>query len=226
MEWVFLEETDSTNRVAKELARQGAPHGTAVLAKRQTAGRGRLGRQFFSPEGGLYLSVILRPQCPVEDRALITPMAAVAVYRVLEGNLGVFPGIKWVNDLYLQGKKLCGILCEGCGDAVIVGIGLNLYTPEGGFPAEIPAIALDPWPGLVDVQELATDIRNYLLDPGPFLQEYRSRCLTVGKNVTVHPVQGEPYAAQALEIDDRCRLVVERDGHRETLDSGEVSVRF
>ena len=226
MEWVVLEETDSTNRVAKELARQGAPHGTAVLAKRQTAGRGRLGRSFFSPEGGLYLSVILRPQCKPEERVLMTPMAAVAVCRALEERLGISPRIKWVNDLYLQGKKLCGILCEGCGDAVIVGIGLNLHTPEGGFPQDIPAVAPEPAPGLADVQELAAVIRNHLLEPGTFLQEYRSRCMTVGRTVTVHPVVGESYEAKALEVDDRCRLVVESCRGRETLDSGEVSVRF
>lgn len=223
MEWVFLEETDSTNRVAKELARQGAPHGTAVLAKHQTAGRGRLGRQFFSPEGGLYLSVILRPQCPVEDRALITPMAAVAVHRVLMEALGIATRIKWVNDLYIGDKKLCGILCEGCGDAVIVGIGLNLYTPEGGFPEGIPAIAPDV---PVERKALAQAIAERLLRAEPFLEEYRSLCLTVGKTVTVHPVQGEPYEARALEIDHRCRLVVESCRGVETLDSGEVSVRF
>lgn len=223
MEWVFLEEIDSTNRVAKELARQGAPHGTAVLAERQTAGRGRLGRAFFSPEGGLYLSVILYPQCSPEDRALMTPMAAVAVCRALEQICGVSPGIKWVNDLHLGGKKLCGILCEGCGDAVIVGIGLNLYTPEGGFPAEIPATALDV---PVDRRVLAEAIRQQLLQPGEFLAEYRERCLLLGKTVTVHPVMGEAYAARAVEIDDRCRLVVESCRGREALDSGEVSVRF
>lgn len=223
MEWVFLEETDSTNRVAKELARQGAPHGIAVLAERQTAGRGRLGRAFFSPEGGLYLSVILYPQCSPEDRALMTPMAAVAVCRALEQICGVSPGIKWVNDLHLGGKKLCGILCEGCGDAVIVGIGLNLYTPEGGFPAEIPATALDV---PVDRRVLAEAIRQQLLQPGEFLAEYRERCLLLGKTVTVHPVMGEAYAARAVEIDDRCRLVVESCRGREALDSGEVSVRF
>lgn len=223
MEWVFLEETDSTNRVAKELARQGAPHGTAVLAERQTAGRGRLGRAFFSPEGGLYLSVILRPQCKPEDLALMTPMAAVAVCRALEQICGISPGIKWVNDLYLGGKKLCGILCEGCGDAVIVGIGLNLYTPEGGFPADIPATALDVPVGR---RVLAEAIRQQLLQPGEFLAEYRERCLLLGKTVTVHPVMGEAYAARAVEIDDRCRLVVESCRGREALDSGEVSVRF
>lgn len=218
-----MEETDSTNRVAKELARQGAPHGTAVLAGRQSAGRGRLGRTFFSPEGGLYLSVILRPQCPTEDLPLMTPMAAVAVCRALEETLCVSPGIKWVNDLYLGGKKLCGILCEMAGGAVIVGIGLNLRTPEGGFPEDIPATALDM---PVDRQVLAEAIGKHLLQPGDFLTEYRQRCLLLGRNVTVHPVTGASYEALALEIDGRGRLVVESARGREALDSGEVSVRF
>ena len=226
MEWVVLEEVDSTNRVAKELARQGAPHGTAVLAKRQTAGRGRLDRSFFSPEGGLYLSVILRPQCKPEDRALMTPMAAVAVCRALEETCGVFPHIKWVNDLYLQDKKLCGILCEGAGDAVIVGIGLNLDTPEGGFPPDVPAVALDSMACSAEPRKLAEEIRSRLLQPEPFLAEYRRRCLVPGKQITVHPVQGEPYEALALDVDDRCRLIVESCRGVETLDSGEVSVRF
>lgn len=223
MEWVFLEETDSTNRVAKELARQGAPHGTAVLAERQSAGRGRLGRAFFSPEGGLYLSVILYPQCSVEDWALLTPMAAVAVCRALAQVCGLSPGIKWVNDLYLGGKKLCGILCEGCGEVVIVGVGMNLRTPEGGFPADIPAAALDV---PVDRKALAEAIRQQLLQPEDFLAEYRERCLLLGKTVTVHPVSGDPYEARALDIDSRGRLVVESLRGREALDSGEVSVRF
>ena len=223
MDWVFLQEIDSTNRVAKDLARQGAPHGTAVLAERQTAGRGRLGRSFFSPEGGLYLSVILCPQCPPEERLLTTPMAAVAVCRAVECLCGVSPGIKWVNDLYLEGKKLCGILCEGTEAAVIVGIGLNLKAPEGGFPSGIPAVALEL---AVERQVLAEEIRRQLLQPGVFLPEYRRRCLILGKTVTVHPVSGEPYEARAVDIDDRCRLIVESCRGRETLDSGEVSVRF
>lgn len=229
MEWVLLEETDSTNRVAKDLARQGAPHGTAVLAKSQRAGRGRLGRQFFSPEGGLYLSVILRPGLAPEELALMTPMAAVAVCRALEGLCGVSPRIKWVNDLYLGDKKLCGILCEGAGGAVIAGIGMNLQTPAGGFPEGVPAVALDR---PVDREALARAIAGELLagcdalpDTG-FLQEYRSRNLVPGRQVTVHPVKGEAYPARALDIDDRGRLVVETARGKETLDGGEISIRF
>lgn len=229
MEWIRLEETDSTNRVAKELARQGASHGTAVLARRQTAGRGRLGRSFFSPGGGLYLSVILRPALASGDLTLMTPMAAVAVCRAVESLCGLHPGIKWVNDLYLEDKKVCGILCEAAGGAVIVGIGMNLRTPEGGFPPSLNAAALDcP----VEREELAEAMACALLEeceklPGTgFLTEYRRRDAVCGKTVTVHPVGGEPYPARALSIDHRGRLVVESERGLQALDGGEISIRF
>lgn len=229
MEWIALTETDSTNRVAKELARQGADHGTVVSALRQTAGRGRLGRSFFSPEGGIYLSVILRPRLPLADRTLLTPMAAVAVCRAVEELCGVSPRIKWVNDLYLGNKKLCGILCEGTGDAVIVGIGLNYAMPPDGFPPDIPATALYPaGGGPVSKQGLTEAIAKAVLaaEPRECMSEYRRRNLVPGKTVTVHPVGGEPYSARALDIDDRGRLVVECDRGTMALDSGEVSIRF
>lgn len=225
MEWITLTETDSTNRVAKELARQGAPHGTAVLAEKQTAGRGRLGRRFFSPEGGLYLTVLLRPGLPPEDLPLLTPMAAVAVCRAVEAVCGLSPKIKWVNDLYLNDKKLCGILCEGVGDAVAVGIGMNLRTPPEGFPTELNATAPDR---PVEREPLARAIREQLLRAEPYecMAEYRARNLTPGREVTVRCVSGEHYPARAVDIDDRGRLIVERDGERLTLDSGQVSVKW
>lgn len=229
MEWIVLTETDSTNRVARELARQGAAHGTVVSAHKQTAGRGRLGRSFFSPEGGIYLSVILRTQLPPEDRTLLTPMAAVAVCRAVEGLCGVSPRIKWVNDLYLEDKKLCGILCEGAGDAVIVGIGLNYATPRSGFPPDVPAAALyPPEGGPVSREELTKAIANAVLTAQPHecMAEYRARNLVPGKRVTVYPVGGTPYEASALDVDDRGRLVVQTKDNLLTLDSGEVSVRF
>lgn len=229
MEWIALTETDSTNRVAKELARQGAAHGTVVSALRQTAGRGRLGRSFFSPEGGIYLSVVLRPQLPPEDRALMTPMAAVAVCRTVEALCGVSPRIKWVNDLYLGDKKLCGILCEGAGDAVIVGVGLNYAMPCEGFPSDIPATALYPAEGgPVSRRELAEAIAKAVAaaQPHECISEYRRRNLVPGKDITVHPVGGAPYSAKALDIDDRGRLVVQTPDSTLTLDSGEVSIRF
>lgn len=229
MEWIALTETDSTNRVAKELARQGAVHGTVVTALRQTAGRGRLGRSFFSPESGIYLSVILRPQLPPADWTLVTPMAAVAVCRAVEELCGISPRIKWVNDLYQGDKKLCGILCEGAGDAVIVGIGLNYAMPPDGFPSDIPATALyPPEGGPVSKETLAEAMAKAVLaaQPHECINEYRSRNLVPGREITVYPVSGVPYSAKALNIDDRGRLVVQAESGILTLDSGEVSIRF
>ncbi len=229
VEWIVLRQTDSTNRAAKELARQGAGHGTVVMADCQTQGRGRLGRDFFSPEGGLYLSLILHPQLPMEQWGLLTPMAAVAVCRALEKQCGIRPGIKWVNDLYLEGKKLCGILCEGAGTALIAGIGMNLQRPKGGFPADLNAVAL---PVQTDREKLARAVAEELLTlcarlpDRSFLKGYRENSLVLGRQVTVHPVEGEPYPAVAAAIDDLGRLVVDRQGQMQTLDSGEVSIRF
>ena len=228
-EWVFLEETDSTNRVAKELARQGAKHGTAVLARRQSAGRGRMERRFFSPEGGLYLSVILRPDIPPEDLPLMTPMAATAVWRAVEKLTGICLGIKWVNDLYLGDKKVCGILCEGAGDAVVVGIGLNLQEPEGGFPPEIHA-------GALNVPYSPTSFANIIIEElmdgceglpyGTFLPDYIGNNIVCRRELMVHPVGGAPYPARGKQIDRRGRLIVDTEHGEQVLDSGEVSIRF
>lgn len=229
MEWVFLEETDSTNRVAKELARQGALHGTAVLAKRQTAGRGRMDRRFFSPEGGMYLSVILRPALPPEELSLVTPMAATAVWKAVEKAAGIRLGIKWVNDLYLEGKKVCGILCECAGDAVIVGVGLNLKAPEGGFPPDLNAGALNI---LCPVRKMADMVAQELLAGcgaltcGTVPDEYIRHNIVCGRELTVHPVAGAPYPAQGWQIDRRGRLIVRTDRGERVLDGGEVSIRF
>ena len=226
---VILHETDSTNRVAKELAREGAAHGSWVLAHRQTAGRGRLDRSFFSPEGGLYCSIILRPSIPMEDWVLLTPMAATAVRRAVHDTTGIQTDIKWVNDLYLDGKKVCGILCEAAGDAVIVGIGLNLRAPEGGFPPEINAAALEV---ACAPETLAAHITRELckgcesLHLGHVPEEYRSHNLVCGRQLTVCPIGGEPYPACGKYIDCRGRLIVDTAGGEKTLDSGEVSIRF
>ena len=145
------EALDSTNRLAAERARQGAPEGTVIVAAEQTAGRGRFGRSFHSPRGsGLYLSVVLRPRLAYEDALLITTTAAVAVAEAIETLYpeGPAPRIKWVNDILLGGKKLAGILTEASLDmesgqiaAIVLGIGLNVYPPAGGFPEELREIA-------------------------------------------------------------------------------------
>ena len=139
---ISLDRCVSTNDEAYLLAENGAENGTTVTAREQTGGKGTNGRSFFSPgKTGIYMSVILRNV--KKERLLdVTPMAAVAVSRVLDKNFGVETRIKWVNDVYLDGKKVCGILTkaqskDGETDFIVVGIGINLFAPEGGFPEEI-----------------------------------------------------------------------------------------
>ena len=138
------QETDSTNRAAKEAAVTGtAGHGGCVVAGKQTAGRGRRGRSFYSPEeAGLYLSVILKPQGSLRESLLLTAEAAVAVYKAVLRVTGISLDIKWVNDLYYHDRKVCGILTEavtdfesGEIDFAVVGIGLNLYEAAEGYPS-------------------------------------------------------------------------------------------
>jgi len=230
-ELLLLEETDSTNNVARALARQGAPHGTAVLAARQSAGRGRQGRSFLSPAGGIYLSVVLRPRVPPELLPLVTPLAAVAVCRAVRRQTGADCRIKWVNDVLLGGKKVCGILTEGEGGAAVCGIGVNLCPPEGGWPPALRDIVTALPPG-ADRLALARAILRELtadaaaLPDTAFLEEYRARSAVLGQAVTVRDPAGD-YAARAVRIDGRAGLVVALpDGGERTLRAGEISIRI
>ena len=153
---VFLYDTlESSNRTAKTLALEGAPHGTMVLAGQQTAGRGRLGRRFESPAGkGIYLSLVLRPSLPMTEAQAVTVSAAVAVCRAVKKLCGLELGIKWVNDLYHNGKKVCGILTEAGADLesgqlewLVAGIGLNLTSRPEDWPEELRPIAGSLYPG-------------------------------------------------------------------------------
>ena len=149
-----LPELGSTNDHLKELARQGAPEGLVVLAERQTAGRGRLGRSFQSPAGlGLWMSILLRPDCPPERLPRVTALTAVACTGAIRSICGVEAGIKWPNDLVCRGRKLCGILTElesdGQGLAVVIGIGLNVAHRREDFPPELRETGTShgrPWP--------------------------------------------------------------------------------
>ena len=230
---------ESSNRTAKLLAVDGAPHGTLVLTAHQSAGRGRLGRSFESPAGkGVYLSVLLRPALPAASAQAATIGAAVAVCRAVQTLCGLELGIKWVNDLYYQGKKVCGILTEaGTGletgqlEWLVVGIGLNLTTTAADWPPELAAKAGSLYPGgpaPVSRAALASAIARELLALCPgfdCLEEYRARCFVPGHWVTVC-AGTETYAAKALAIDDEGRLVVRREnGREEALCCGEVTTR-
>ena len=218
---------------------ESTAHGTLVLAGGQTAGRGRLGRSFASPAGkGVYCSVVLRPPLPAANAQTATIGAAVAVCRAVQALCGLELAIKWVNDLYYKGKKVCGILTEAGTDLesgqlewLVEGIGLNLTATAEDFPPELTAKAGSLYPGgpaPVSRAALAGAIGRELLALCPgfaCLDEYRARCFVPGHWVTVC-TGTETYAAQALSIDDAGRLVVQREGGRtEALRCGEVTIR-
>ena len=232
---------DSTNAVLKSLANAGAPEGTVVIATEQTGGRGRKGRSFYSPQGtGVYVSLLLKPKIAPDDATLITTTAAVAVCGAVEALSGEAASIKWVNDVFLRGKKVCGILTEGAFDMesgqfdyAILGTGINIYKPGGGFPAEIREVAgsvLDsPAPDAKN-RAIAEYLNHFLplyrsLGSAETNAEYKKRSFVLGKMVNVLSGNGAT-PARALDIDERCRLVVEyADSRREALSSGEISVR-
>lgn len=234
-------ETDSTNTRLRELAANGAPEGTAVIAGMQTGGKGRLGRKFFSPSNtGLYLSILLRPEMTAADAVRITTAAAVAVAEAVEKISGKRSDIKWVNDVYMDGRKICGILTEasfnlenGGLDYAVCGIGINVYEPEGGFPEDIKDIA-----GAV-LDTPAEDIRNRMaamvlenfmgyyrhLSENSFLQGYQSRLMWRGEDINI--IRGsEITPAKLIDADEKCRLMVRyEDGTEDTVSSGEISIR-
>jgi BirA family biotin operon repressor/biotin-[acetyl-CoA-carboxylase] ligase len=142
---VRINETTSTNDIAKQLAIDGAPDFTAVIAERQTEGRGQQGRPFVSSPGGLYISVIIRREIPAEKLQFITPLAGVAVMKTVKKISGITPQIKWINDLQIGGKKICGILTESrfkpnekTLDFAVIGIGININNED--FPPELKNI--------------------------------------------------------------------------------------
>lgn len=232
----------STNTTAKQLAAQGAVHGTLVIADRQTGGRGRRGRSFVSPPGtGLYLSMVVRSCLPMESAVLVTSAAAVAVCRAVEKTTGRQLSIKWVNDLFFNGRKCCGILTEASADMetggvdyLVVGIGLNCFEPQGGWPQEIAEIAGSIFRAgeTADRCQIAAAIADELLElcrqlpDTAFMQEYRARNFVPGRDIFI--VQnGERRPARAKEItDDGHLLVILPDGTQEELSTGEVSIRL
>ena len=222
-------ETSSTNDDLKAMARAGAPDFTLRIAEKQTAGKGRKNRSFFS-EGGLYMSILL----PFgENFSLVTPVAAVAVAKAIRSLTGEDALIKWVNDVYVKGKKVCGILSESIvvGEArrVVLGIGVNLNTPEGAFPKEISDVA-----GSVKANriELATHILKEFLprfctgDAATIKREYIALSLLPGKEVLVQKENG-CFTATALGFTEDLSLSVRYpDGRTEDLIAGDVSLRL
>lgn len=233
----------STNNVCRDKASLGEPEGYVAVAGAQTAGRGRRGRSFYSPAGtGIYMSILLRPQGLTGDQVLgLTTMAAVAVSESIEAVSDKKAEIKWVNDIYVDGKKVCGILSEamyavpsGVLESVIVGIGINAYAPKSGFPSDIKERAGSVFDKTeVDLKNrLTADILNrfmkYYDDPksDKVYDEYRTRSLVIDKDINVLK-KDAAVKAHVLDINRDCGLVVRyQDGTEEVLDSGEISIRL
>ncbi len=239
----WFDTIDSTNEQAKQMARMGAPQGTVLIAEQQTGGRGRMGRSFESAGGvGVYLSVILRPECPPGELMHLTCAAAVAMCDAVEKAAGFRPQIKWTNDLVFHGKKLGGILTElsltGDGKAVeyaIVGIGINCCQQTQDFPAPLQSIAASlsmasgrPVNRAETAAQMIVSLHQMCLslsDRRGMMTRYRKDCMTVGRDVVL--VRGETRRyGKALDVDDAGCLVVEfEDGTLDSVSSGEISVR-
>ena len=235
-EILVFDSVDSTNNEARRYAAAGAKHGTLIVANEQTDGRGRQGRSFFSPpDTGLYMSMILRPWAGITHPQLITVAAAVSVCHAIERQNNLTPEIKWVNDILLDGKKVCGILTEAVTsmesasiEQIIVGIGINCKNPKENFPKELSGIATAlETPELrrsLLCAEIAGGIVEFFekLDSAELLEEYRARCNMTGKSVSfIH--EGEKQIAIVRGIDAECKLELElENGDSLTLASGEV----
>lgn len=241
---VCLACTDSTNNDCRRRAAQGEAPGLVVVAGEQTGGKGRRGRAFQSlPGKGLYLSALLRPtQVSLAEVQQLTAWIAVAVCRAVEEVTGLSCAIKWTNDVLLEGKKLCGILCElgldddGRLDYVVAGMGVNVSQSPEDFGPDLSPIAtslaqhLDRPPRRADlaaalIRELADLCDRFPRDRVPYLAEYRRRCVTTGRQVLLLRERGQREALALAVNEDFTLRVRYEDGGEEDLSAGEVSVR-
>ena len=232
---LVFDEIDSTNTEARRQAEAGVDEPVLILANSQTAGRGRMGRSFYSPSGtGLYMSLLTEAGADLADTVRMTTSAAVAVASAIEELCGIKVGIKWVNDIYLHGRKICGILCESfvCRDAkryAVIGIGINLYTED--FPAELRDSAASLFPRSGSRDALAAAITRRLCEywespcDGQMIEYYRERSVVLGKRV-VFSEKGETLEGVAVSIDESGALRVRLDdGNEKILMGGEISLR-
>ncbi|MEE5991798.1 MAG: biotin--[acetyl-CoA-carboxylase] ligase [Oscillospiraceae bacterium] len=234
----FFDEIDSTNNYAKKLAYQGAPAGTVIVANKQTAGKGRLGKSFHSPSGGLYFSIILRPDLPLKDMMSVTACTAAAIHEALLQN-GISTKIKWVNDLFLNEKKVCGILSEGSFNAellsmdyLVIGIGINIH-PDPNLPDELKNIVTDIQTAtgkvirrcdlvaqiLAQLEELLAGLAQHT-----YLPIYTENSCTLGHRVHVKASQGECDALAIGFTEDAGLIVRLSDGTQEIIRTGTAQI--
>ena len=232
----------STNEIAKNLALSGAKHGTVVITEEQTAGKGRLGRSFYSPANtGIYMSIILRPNLTAMDSVLITTSSSVIICESIKKVTGIDCQIKWINDIYLNNKKVAGILTEastnfesGTIDYLILGIGINFNQPKDDFPDELKSIASSLFNNNnnnINRNMLCAEIISNILDMIPriknydFISEYKKRSIVLNQEI-IYISSGISSKGKAININCDGSLVVEHDdGSIKILNSGEVSIR-
>lgn len=229
---------NSTNTYAKQLVKGGKCGNFAIVAREQTLGRGRFERRFFSPKDcGVYLSLVVAPRSE-DELAMLTPLCAVATLRAIKATLGKDVEIKWVNDLYFEKKKCVGILCEAVSvnskiSAVVLGIGVNLYEPDGGVDDEIKDIVSFLGDGSEDcadrliacIIEKIVDMHNNF-DKAQIAKEYKEHSFLIGKTVDVCKLDDSVQSALVVDIDQNCNLVVQYDcGRVEKLSAGEVRIK-
>ncbi|MCR5760802.1 MAG: biotin--[acetyl-CoA-carboxylase] ligase [Sphaerochaetaceae bacterium] len=227
----YFDEVDSTNKVLKEMCDKGAPDGTVVVAWSQSEGRGRLGRSFSSPRGGIYFSMLL----PSDESMTVTAKAAVAVRRAVEYCTDRECQIKWVNDLYYKGKKVCGILAESYKGHVVMGIGINFCTAQKDFPAELQNTAISLYPAADKTDSDPIDVVNEVVknlvslcseEDSSWLSEYQKYSILTGKKVNVIQAGKVTASGTVSKIDNNCALhIIEKDGQELVLTTGEVSIR-
>lgn len=237
---IIKQKTESTNTDAKLLAEQGNTD-SLVIALEQTSGKGRLDRKFFSPVNtGIYMSLLLRPNIEDKDVTFLTSLAAVAVAKAIEKRTSKKAYIKWVNDIYINDKKVCGILCgssfcsNGKLNYAIIGIGINLNTPKEGFPNDIKDIATSIFDNNVVTAKERTKLIECIVDEilnglnngiKAHLKEYKERSYLNGKTVSFFK-EGKNISATVKGIDDNCNLILEtKNGETISLCAGEVSVK-
>lgn len=235
MKIIVLDTVDSTIIYGKSLAPKLEGKPALVVALEQTAGIGRRGHSFYSPrDTGIYMSLILTPK--IKTPTLITIAAAIAVCKAIEKLANKTPGIKWVNDIFLDGKKVCGILTQGIMDfetqtidAAVIGIGVNLSTKD--FPVEIKDIATAVFPQGVSRNEFIASITNYLYEllnndysPGHLISEYKKRLFVLGQRVS-YSINGENKSGVATDVNLMGNLIVDTDSGTDVLTAGEISAK-
>ncbi len=231
---ILLNKTDSTNSYAKRLAQKD--NKTVIIAKQQTNGRGRLGKSFISKKGGLYITCIVKPYNVDFNAGVITACAAKAVGDAIKEVCGIQCGIKWVNDLYIEGKKVCGILAETVQhdsetQNIILGIGINVnkFKPDDEI-REIATSLKEHTNKAVNINLLAARVINNLYREQrlannlEFLKDYRDRSIILSKEIVVIK-NDQSFTATALRINDDCSLTVLKNGEEINLTFGEISIK-